>query len=799
MRVLILFLSIFLSLNAWANWGTLNGVDLTSSAEQFECDDIFNVATDETGSNGADGSQWDNNRRISGRQVTGCVYHASQFGALPDDATDDSVDIVAACAAIGNNEAVIQFEPGVYTMSADAIDTCRNVKFLGAGKDLTTFDFTSLSSGNYTNFALMYFTGSALSSLGSLASDAAEGARTITLSSAPSVSQGDLVFIYNATDYSFGGMKFELPYDAQTVNFTAGLVVTGGTSGCQVKILEDTDGGATGTLKVAFSNGTACQDNETITDSGSGSATVNLASPTNSDYGLNDVTDGFEDSYRAGEICEVLSVSGSVITCRDPLVDSYESTDVTVYASTSPGSIHFEGITVEAPTDADHNCLRVELMQHFTVKDARFVNCTASAVLIEKSIDWSIRFNDIGENGADNGTDYGVSISNSQDGRVIGNKIYARRHAIACGGADETGAVPSRKWIASNNLMHSNAAAAGDAHGNCEDYSYTDNIVYGGFVVGGDNITVSNNKIYGPYTGNGGKAVSTRELAGTTIRVTGNDVYSDEEAASNGGAFFDVGSNTSTVLTEDTTRGGLINLSGNSWNWSLAGENSAEPVSIRNRGSVAKYSLLMDANLIFNEDGEQKGDVTLYPISGYGFWDIAITNSFLTGIDLRHTVAGAASVRNSFKLIGTTIFDADAQGVIAWDIQGDAIVVGNHCINVELYCLAVWGDSTQNGRTAKLSNNLATDVLQEDPGSSSTEAPFLVWYFDMVYATENVTTMPSAGFLTHEISFLGATNLFHDNNVAIENGALDATVYTNTITNEYTLEDSSAGAVEWAN
>lgn len=65
-----------------------------------------------------------------------------------------------------------------------------------------------------------------------------------------------------------------LAYDAQTANFTAGLVVTGSTSGATARIVADVDGGASGTLSLRDVSG-IFRDNELITDTGGGSATVN--------------------------------------------------------------------------------------------------------------------------------------------------------------------------------------------------------------------------------------------------------------------------------------------------------------------------------------------------------------------------------------------------------------------------------------------------------------------------------------------------------------------------------------------
>lgn len=77
-------------------------------------------------------------------------------------------------------------------------------------------------------------------------------------------------------DVSRIGPLNTLPYDAQSGNFTAGLTVTGGTSGATATIVSDVDAGATGTLTLSNISGLFV-DNETITDSSTGSATVNRA------------------------------------------------------------------------------------------------------------------------------------------------------------------------------------------------------------------------------------------------------------------------------------------------------------------------------------------------------------------------------------------------------------------------------------------------------------------------------------------------------------------------------------------
>lgn len=67
-----------------------------------------------------------------------------------------------------------------------------------------------------------------------------------------------------------------ISYDGQTVNFTVGSVVTGGTSGAKGIILADLDGGATGTLTIALTTlGKSFVNNEALTDAAGGAAVVN--------------------------------------------------------------------------------------------------------------------------------------------------------------------------------------------------------------------------------------------------------------------------------------------------------------------------------------------------------------------------------------------------------------------------------------------------------------------------------------------------------------------------------------------
>ena len=84
---------------------------------------------------------------------------------------------------------------------------------------------------------------------------------------------GDYFITTNGVERPYR-LSMTLAYDTQTANFATGLKMTGATSGATATILEDTDAGATGTLTIGNIVG-VFQDDEIITDSATGSATVN--------------------------------------------------------------------------------------------------------------------------------------------------------------------------------------------------------------------------------------------------------------------------------------------------------------------------------------------------------------------------------------------------------------------------------------------------------------------------------------------------------------------------------------------
>ena len=94
------------------------------------------------------------------------------------------------------------------------------------------------------------------------------------------VNGADFGFLYDGTTFYplLEGGVYGLDYDAETVAFTVGETLTGGTSGATSEIVRVFDSGTTGTLWLTDIASGPYDDNEAITDGNGGSATADGAS-----------------------------------------------------------------------------------------------------------------------------------------------------------------------------------------------------------------------------------------------------------------------------------------------------------------------------------------------------------------------------------------------------------------------------------------------------------------------------------------------------------------------------------------
>lgn len=223
-----------------------------------------------------------------------CTFDANTTNLLFRDDLAGSTSSLAK--GVGLQVVQCRFNGGGITVSGQAGDVVfRDSAFVGVTWTLTTprnavklencvEDSTTTISGdgtklvrgfeNLEGFTRGVTTGNVATKAWSLKLDPGEmctGLARVTGKQRNGTDKGAYVFAFTAQK-----APSTLAYDAQTANFTVGLVVTGQTSGASGRIIADTDAGVTGTLTLHSITGTFV-DNETITDTGGGSATANGA------------------------------------------------------------------------------------------------------------------------------------------------------------------------------------------------------------------------------------------------------------------------------------------------------------------------------------------------------------------------------------------------------------------------------------------------------------------------------------------------------------------------------------------
>lgn len=373
-----------------------------------------------------------------------------------------------------------------------------------------------------------------------------------------------------------------------------------------------------------------------------------IYNPTNSSFS------GFRTNYFAGEFCRVYTASGTSVTIYGGLYAGYTAGDVDIYKLAGRKfDIANGSLFVKAPQSLN------------TVRGIRMVNGVGSrwtaAVESSGSGDTSINFkrcfdviapavharqNETGESG----TDYGVSVGNSQDMWIQGT-FYADRHAVTLGGGGEVGDVPCRnvhvKGVFTNNADRDTTCAA-DHHGNVEFCSY-EGLYDGGLNVSGDNNTYKGSVI--KHADGNGIAINFTEMLGFNFDLSGLRIDTSGDPIDITRGTIDIGGN-SNDLTSDTVRGGVLDLSGIVVN----APDAQRIVNIRNRGATGIADpLIIDMRGIKVIDWDESGSAIhlIDAIFGDDFDLLFVGDNYPDDVDDTWSIANVGEVRG---MVGTLSF-----------------------------------------------------------------------------------------------------------------------------------------------
>lgn len=255
----------------------------------------------------------------------------------------------------------------------------------------------------------------------------------------------------------------------------------------------------------------------------------------------------FRANYYAGEWCEVESISGNIVTLKNPLYDTYTAASVDIYKIASPRvelkNFKVLGTTILGlikPSLCISPLLENISGEHQNNVVVYFDRCF-------KPVYKNPKIRNIGSGG----DDYGIVVGSSQHSRIYGGDVYSRRHAIAHGGGAEVCSTPVRdskiyEALLKNDINSGTEAA--DFHGNSEDCAYVDCMIYNGANLQGKDNYYRGCTITNTLTG---YCVYHAEVKGGRLGMIDCEFITNKSPHTASRAIYDIGGNNDAV-TEKT-------------------------------------------------------------------------------------------------------------------------------------------------------------------------------------------------------------------------------------------------------
>ncbi|MEM9994672.1 MAG: hypothetical protein AAGE79_11145 [Acinetobacter pittii] len=207
--------------------------------------------------------------------------------------------------------------------------------------------------------------------------------------------------------------------------------------------------------------------------------------------------------YYDGEMREVESVSGNVITLKAQLETSYPGGVEDKVWKIEPINLDINGVTF---TGNGLSAVKVSLASkssfNFNANNLQNNTGSQNAFYIDRCFDCHVKGGRYIKKGiSGTGTDYGILVSNSQDILIEADYAYGARHGCAVGGDDTDMSVPNRRIYFEkiiiendpNSLLH-----AADFHGNTIACYYKNCEIKGRVSLAGDSCKSISNRITSP-------------------------------------------------------------------------------------------------------------------------------------------------------------------------------------------------------------------------------------------------------------------------------------------------------------
>ena len=231
--------------------------------------------------------------------------------------------------------------------------------------------------------------------------------------------------------------------------------------------------------------------------------------------------------YYKGELCQVLSTSGTTYNLGSQLFDGYAASTTTAYKLIMP-TIEIEGM--EFVRNSNLNGINIQYATNVSILNCKIHGARYTALSLTFCYGGLVQNNQIYDCwNSTSGTSYGVSVASCQFVKVANNTLSEARHCITTGGT-----IPSRShiYIGNSCLEHPSQGQswAIDTHGNTEFITIEGNYA-NGTVISGRSATIIGNTFIGILPTSSSSIVGTIVLGPEddidNIEIRDNSVTSD--------------------------------------------------------------------------------------------------------------------------------------------------------------------------------------------------------------------------------------------------------------------------------
>lgn len=296
--------------------------------------------------------------------------------------------------------------------------------------------------------------------------------------------------------------------------------------------------------------------------------------------------------YRAGEWKQIRAIVGNIVWFTKPFIADYAGLTLDLYKLNSV-TCKLKNVKLSRKNSTS-GFVKFSLSSNASDDNVNLDLKVREGIFYDRCVQPKSTYASGINEGNGSTNDYGILFGNCQHARVLNADIYSRRHAIVLGGSDNICAVSVSDFRCYDSVLSADPAAlagAGDMHGNVRDSSYEDCTIYGGTNIGGgEDCYYKRCKIYSDGEGVCGYG---REIIGGSMGWIDCEYHSNGDPHPSGRSVISFGGNSTTSITEKTTKDVSIHVSGD-----VFGGDSYGSVVIftkfRNRGANVKVNFILD-------------------------------------------------------------------------------------------------------------------------------------------------------------------------------------------------------------